>query len=294
MGSYSGVEGAGRGVIRRRPVVIANEIRLKRSQHRGAFLLVEGRDDRLFCERFVDSSGCKIVVGEGKESICDVLAILDEYHFTGALGLVDSDFDRIEGRVHGSPNLLSPDLHDLECMLLRSKALDMLIIELGSREKLQRFGRDVRDTLLMAAFPIGCLRLHSKQAGLNLKFDGLNYACCIDQNSLSVDPAALVEEVKNRSQRQDIPLDALTDAISMIEAEGHDPWELCSGADLLGIFSVGLRRALGTNSTTDVSHDQLRRELRLAYSEQEFAASGLKQSLRDWENGNPPFRILRS
>ena len=40
--------------LRRRPVVIANEIRLKRSQHPGAFLVVEGRDDRLFWERYID------------------------------------------------------------------------------------------------------------------------------------------------------------------------------------------------------------------------------------------------
>jgi hypothetical protein len=39
-------------MIGQQPVVIANEIRLWRALHKGAFMLVEGRDDRLFYERF--------------------------------------------------------------------------------------------------------------------------------------------------------------------------------------------------------------------------------------------------
>jgi hypothetical protein len=55
---------------------------------------------------------------------------------------VDADFDRIEGRTPPSANLVFTDLHDLECMLIRSTAFDALLSEFGSSEKLQRFDRD--------------------------------------------------------------------------------------------------------------------------------------------------------
>ena len=47
-------------MIAQRPVVVANEIRLWRAVHKGAFLLLEGRDDRLFYERFVDRGAARL------------------------------------------------------------------------------------------------------------------------------------------------------------------------------------------------------------------------------------------
>ena len=68
-------------MMQRRSSVIANEIRLKRSQYQGTFWLVEGRDDRLLCQRFIDTASCKIIVAEGKARVCDVLQILDQDEF---------------------------------------------------------------------------------------------------------------------------------------------------------------------------------------------------------------------
>lgn len=279
-------------MIRRRAVDLANEIRLKRSQHRGAFLIVEGRDDRLFSERFFLKEMCKIIVADSKAIVCDVVRILDDDGFLGHLGVVDSDFDRIEGRPPMSLNLVFPDEHDLECMLLRSSALEALLIEFGSREKLERFGCDVRGALLEAAYPIGCLRLHSERSGLNLKFQGLTYINCVDQDTMRIDRDLLIREVKNRSQRPDLAEGVLNEAIHTIEVENHDAWEICVGSDLLGVLSVGLRRAIGTNSSTIILQEHLRQSLRLAYRNDEFVASELRRRLQDWQARNPHFHIL--
>lgn len=180
-------------MMRRRPVVIANEIRLKRSQHAGSFLVVEGRDDRLFCQRFIDLASCKIVVAENKENVIDVVQILEENEFEGVVGVVDSDFDFIEGRIASSPNLASTDLHDLECMLLQSAALEALLSEFGSQTKLDGFGRDIREVLIAAASPTGYLRLYSERNGLDLRFDGINYSRCVDRQTLETDRQALIQ-----------------------------------------------------------------------------------------------------
>jgi hypothetical protein len=67
----------------RSAVVIANEIRLRRSQHRGTFVIVEGRNDRLFYERFVDIQQCKFVVADGKEKVCEIYVFLTQMAFWG-------------------------------------------------------------------------------------------------------------------------------------------------------------------------------------------------------------------
>jgi hypothetical protein len=160
------------GILVRRPVVIANEIRLLRSQHKGAFLLVEGRDDRLFAQRFISQNNCKVIVAEGKRNLLGVSEILESNGFSGICGFIDSDFDNVECRKYPSGNIISTEYHDLEGTLLCSSALDVVLGEYGSADKINRFG-DARKAILEAAYPMGCMRLYSERAGLNLRFEGL-------------------------------------------------------------------------------------------------------------------------
>src|SRR5437899_684006 len=106
----------------RSAVVIANDIRLRRSQHRGTFVIVDGRDDRLLYERFFDVRQCKFVVADGKEKVYEVIRILDADGFRGAMGIVDADFDLLDEIPMSSPNVIWGDCHDIEAMLVRSPA----------------------------------------------------------------------------------------------------------------------------------------------------------------------------
>lgn len=277
----------------RRPVAIANAIRLKRSDHKGCFLVVEGRDDRLFFEQFTDHTTCHIVVAETKEKVVQIIQILDNTNFPGVVGIIDADFDRIEGHEWGSTNLIPLETHDLEALLIRSPALDRVLVEFGSHEKIEAFEHDIREALVASALPIGCLRLHSRRAGLNLKFQGLRYSSCVNSASLIIDRPTLVQEVKNRSQRPDLSSDELERAIQAIEQSIQEPWQMCTGDDLVSILAVGLTKALGTNSTTAVQSEVLRRSLRLAYEASDFANSQLVRELHSWIERNPGFRMFR-
>lgn len=272
---------------------IATEIRLTRSQHSGSFLVVEGRDDRLFMEGFTCSVACRIMVVQGKQNVCEVIRILDESNFDGVLGLVDADFDRVASIPSRGPNILMPEYHDLETMLLCSPALDRILIEFGSQTKLETFGEDVLDGLISRALPLGYLRLYSMRNELGLTFDGLNYSAWIDRASFHVHATRLINEVKNRSQRQNLPADTLETAIQQLENAGYHPREVCNGTDLIEILSIGLLSVLGTNATRTVSGNALRRYLRLAYTEQYFAMSTLGRDIRVWESQSTGYQVLR-
>ena len=276
----------------RRPVAIATTIRLKRSGHKGCFLVVEGRNDRLFFEQLIDRAECHIEVAEGKENVVKVIRSLDDDNFSGVIGIIDADFDRIEGHEWESRNLVLLETHDLETLLIQSPALDRVLIEFGSYDKIKRFGHDIRSVLIASALPIGCLRLYSQRAGLDLTFQGLNYTSCVNLDSLAIDRQSLIQEVKNRSQRPELSSDELGRAIRYIEHSRQDPWQVCSGDDLISILSIGLRKALGTNPTKRVRNEELCRSLRLGYEASHFANSQLIEELQSWTERNPGFRIL--
>lgn len=181
---------------------------------------------------------------------------------------------------------------DLEALLIRSTALDRVLVELGSAKKIATFGAEVRDALLAAALPIGCLRLHSRRLNLNLTFHGLRYGRCIEAVSLRVDVSILIREVKNRSQRFDLGCQDVARAIDTIRASVDDHWLVCYGADMVEILSLGLRKTLGTNSTQEVAPEVVRRCLRLAYQWADLNDSRLGRDLRAWAVRNPKYRVL--
>ena len=178
-------------------------------------------------------------------------------------------------------------------MLIKSRALERVLVELGSSEKIDNRTKRPLDELIDAAVPIGCLRLHSRRSELNLKFNGVRYARFIDRDSLQTNVQNMVREVKNRSQRYDLACDDTAREILSIEDTVNDPWLVCCGTDMVEILSIGLRKALGTNGAGAVKPDLLRTYLRLAYERQELIDSRLGRDLREWAERNPGFRVLK-
>lgn len=274
--------------------VIANLIRQLRSQHKGCFVVVEGPDDRRFFEHVLDTDACTVVVAGGKPKVIDVINILEKDQFPGVVGIADADFDRIEGHEWESDNLILVEPVDLEAMLIQSSALDRIVAEFGSSGKLEKFGKDVRNTLVETAIPIGCLRLHSRRTGLNMKFQNLKYSSFIDRRSLNIDMHSFIRHVKNRSRLAGLPCHDLERGLRSIADTLADPWLVCTGDDLVSILNVGLRWSLGTNSARSVAYEVLCRCLRLGYQSEDFDNSQLLADLQEWTGRNPGYRVLHN
>ena len=122
--------------MNRSPNVRANAIRLKRQEHEGSFLVVEGRDDRLFFEQFVDRQYCWVIVADGKQNVADVVGILEADGFPGVAGVSDADLDHMEGvRPESDNNIILLETVDLEALLIRSPALDRVLVEDAGHEQ---------------------------------------------------------------------------------------------------------------------------------------------------------------
>lgn len=280
----------------------ANAIRLRRSTFSETFLLVEGRTDQTFYERFIDKTTCELMSISGKPSskllIINVLGILEKDNFDGILAIVDADFDHLETSPPTNPNLIRSDTHDLETMLINSRAFDKVIREFGSQEKITKFGRDIRTALLEAGMPVGYLLWVSQRDGLNLTFEKIKFSNFIDKKTLEIDEIKLIQEVHNKSQNKPqaviLKKEDLQQRITNQKSSNPDPWQVCCGHHLVEILSLSLREAIGSANVDDVKPENLERSLRLAYEETYFCKTLIYLSICTWESQNSPFRVLRT
>ena len=258
----------------------ANAIRLERGSFLGVFLLVEGSTDKLFYSNLVNEKQCRIVVtiagSSRKKRAIEVLTVLEKSDFPGILAVVDADFDHLESIVYPNQNLFLTDTHDSETMMLRSSALERVLAEHGSENKISALPQDVRTLLLNAGIPIGHLRWTSQKNVLNLTFEGIKFSKFIDEKSLILDEIKLIQTVKDKSQNWDLKSDRLIQQT----ASQYDPWQVCCGHDLVKILSIGLQRVLGT---VRKEPEDLETSLRLTYRPQDFLETQLCQNLKEWE-----------
>ncbi len=283
----------------RSPDGIANSIILTR-QHPGyeflSFLIVEGDTDRTFYKTFVDKDKCQINSVGNKSTALQVLSILENEEIPGVLVIVDADFDVLDGKLLASQNVLLTDTHDLETMIIKSPALEKVLGELGSEEKIARItrdnGKDIRAILLACSIPIGYLRWISLREGLSLKFEGLNFSKFIDAMILTINPPELIRAVKNNSQGLNITDPQFKASLQALKNDAHDYWYVCCGHDLVHILSIGLHKAIGTHNNNDCKPEIIERSLRLAFERSHFRKTQLYTSIQQWEQLNRPFVIL--
>jgi hypothetical protein len=277
-----------------KPDRIANRIRLLRTQSRytGSILIAEGDTDARVWKRFVDSTKCRVEIAHNKDNAVKVLNILEQGNFVGVLAIVDADFDILEGTVSVSQNLLFTDTHDLETMLLKSPALEKVLSEHGSEDKIKGFAKDVRQTLLESAKIIGYLRWASLKFDYCLRFEDLAFNKFVDKETLALNESDLMKTVKNNSQKLGLDEQEIRANMNSLKTNTQDIWYICCGHDMIAILSIALCKALGSCNSQKVEPNVLEQNLRLAYESSYFCKTQLYAAIQDWEKTNHPFQVL--
>lgn len=289
------------------PEDIVNEIQIERRYPGNSsytFLLIEGSTDERVYQHFIAKDRCQIIIAHSKENVINALAILEKDNFLGVLAIVDADFMVLEEKRPSSQNLLLTDMHDLELMMINSLALEKVIVELGSTDKISQFEetykKDIRSLLIECTMPIGYLRWVSLRENLSLKFEGLRFERFIDKEKLTIDTIELIRIVQSHtsnnrgSYKPLLKDDELHAKIQQLSCDSHNPWHVCCGHDIVNILSVGLRKAIGSNNSKGVESDQVEMCLRLAYEWSYFCQTQLYGAIQSWEKANEPFIVLRA
>jgi|SRR6476661_2219154 len=276
------------------PNYIANQIRLLRtqSQYTGSFLIAEGDTDARVWKNLVDSAKCRVEIAHNKDNAVKVLNILEKDNFSGVLAVVDADFDILEETVLICQNLLLTDTHDLETMLLKSPALEKVLLEHGSEAKIKNFAKDIRQTLLESAKVIGYLRWASLKFNYCLKFEGLAFNKFVDNETLALNESKLLQTVKNNSQKPGLDEQEIRANMDSLKTDTQDMWYLCCGHDMISLLSIALCKALGSCNSKEVEPNVLEKYLRVAYESAHFRETKLYRSIQTWEQTNKPFEVL--
>lgn len=279
--------------VARNPGDIVTEVNMTRQVRRCSFLLVEGSTDLHFWRNHSVEGDCDLINSHGKKNVLGAIARLDQRVFSGALGLVDADYDGLTGVSPNSKNLVQTDEHDLEGLLLRSRALDRVLAEHGSEKKLLAFeaseNRGVREALLSRGLVFGRLRWLAAREGWPADFTRLRPSPFTDPETWTVDEQRLYLSAVTMGCPVSEP--ELKDRLASLPPA--DPWAICQGHDLVQLLVLGLRKRLG-NLKASVGEEQIAGLLRQGLDQAELFATPLASRIRTWETRTPPYRVLRT
>ncbi len=280
----------------------ADSIRLLPSGY--SFLLLEGETDEKLFANFIDEKKCRIKVCPGKDKknqLVETIEILNKENYKGVIAIVDADFWIVDGKVINTPNLLHTDTHDIETMIIKSDAFDKFLSVYGSDTKLEDAG-DVRQLLLTAGMPIGYLRWVSEAEALGLSFKikmkkkgkkekGISFKKFINNDNLMIDESEMIRVVISNSKGNHNQIE-IAKKVETLKNSAHDPWQVCCGHDLVEILSIGLTKLFATYVHTVVAPVLIGKNLRLAFSFENFKKTQLYKNIKNWEGTNSSFQVL--
>lgn len=272
---------------------IVNEVQMLKSANDNCCLIVEGSSDANLYASFTDEASCEIVIAYGKEKAVMAMKFLNDQQTKGVLSIVDSDFERFGNDNEDIPNMFKTDVHDLETMIILSPALEKVVRELGSKDKIQRnkdAGCDIRKELANAAFPIAVARYFSLETGLNIKFKKFKYKY-IDKN-LRQDAKKMLKELLNHSQIFNVKDDAFIKFLSDNRALISEWEHFCCGHDLCVMLGKLFQSKWGTLDAGETSGVEMESRLRLAYEREFFRETTLYKKIKHWEQNNLQYMCL--
>jgi hypothetical protein len=270
---------------------IANDIRMRRTLHKGSFLVLEGGTDATLFKRFVNGQECQIVVAGGRDRVLLVVGILDGEKFQGALGIADSDFANLEGKPLPSPNIILTEFSDIELILISSSALERVINEFASERKSAEFSRshakDMRQILLEASMSVGYFRWANDRENLSLKFRELRFDdFAIVKTRVEIDTNKLLRALKLNSTGCLVTEAELQRKLDDLRRISQDPWQICNGHDAVRFLAMILGKIGRGRNPIIMEPDTLEKILRLAFERADFEKTKLFSAIRAWESGS--------
>ena len=276
---------------------IANEILLIRDKYSGPILLLEGDSDEKFFRRFVKDSEMIIIPAWGKENVVDATEILESCGSVhGFLGIVDADFGHLDGSLPTSRNVVVTDDHDVEMMIIKTEAFGAVLKEMGSREKIQDFttstDHEIRRVLIQRTLSVGHLRHLSITDDLRMRFEGLRFERFVDRKSLEIDIDKMIESVLALTGNSELQVRDIQNRLRIAKSTDNDPYQICCGHDFVMVFSLALRKVLGSKSKKATDPEALGTMLRLAYDSKDLRQTTLYMSVKRWSKQNPGYDIF--
>jgi hypothetical protein len=254
-------------------------------------VFVEGPDDvemwyRWLKEQPLPCNGC--------EGVRRAIEDIRNRGLKGCVGIIDADLSRVKCCLTADADIIVSEMHDHECDLACSRALDNLLLSLPQAETglraLAAPHASMRDALRSRAFPFGAMRWVFQEAGVQYSsrmtpnndqiFDRKTWALngeafiALGAQLLSMTPEAMEKEMARR------------------QVPTNQEWSVCDGHDVIALLRIAF-------ATVNCAAERCRSEkavawaLRNSLDSSHLPAFSMWQQLKDWEARNAPFVARR-
>lgn len=270
---------------------IANDIRMQRADNKNTVLLIEGDTDARLFKKFITANTCTITVCFGRGNLLEIITKLHQTKFEKILGICDKDFAETLGYPEYQGFIVFTDNNDIEIDIISSPALENVLAEFGSIQKVKAVKADnsgsVSNFILNHAKYLGEIRLSSRIHNWNIDFKKMKFRF-ENANSPKIHVPKTIEHLIGRTEGWcGISKEEVLEICSAAGG-GVKLRESCQGHDAIRILGRSLRRVLG--STNDFNDDKkartLEQILRLAYEYRYFQATKMYKAMKAWEKLN--------
>ncbi len=298
---------------------VAARVRQLRSEHKRTsrqpitFVIVEGEIiDPLIYHGLFNNSRCHIVPAFGKKNAVNTIAILEKESFQGVIAIVDDDYDTLNQSRIEAPNIVPTDTHDVECLIIKSPALEKLLLHLlppDKRNFQDHLAKDVRKHIIELATPLGYIRWHFSATNKQGDFSEINFVNFIDVKRRQCNINGNVKEVLSKNKDCGVSEDDLLLFIREKIEDGKDVWWLvCQGHDLIRVLAMLLPAELYVYAPRDKTEQRryfesiqpivetdknIVQHLAMCYEKAEFVKTDMYARIIDWESKNPPYIIMQ-
>ncbi len=130
---------------------------------------------------------------------------------------------------------------------------------------------------------------------LRLRFEGLRFNRFIKRDSLEMDENKMLNNVFALTSNQCLDKKDISDRLlELVREMNDDPYQICCGHDFIEIFSIALKKVLGSKSSKTTDPKVLGTALRLAYDSEDFRQTQLYADARRWSKRNKGYDMFRS
>jgi hypothetical protein len=271
---------------------IAQEIRLERQVHKGAFLLLEGITDIKRFSIFMSERTCSIVNCYGRENLTGAFDILDDEGFLGIVGLADADFDRVLTCLKTIDGLIYSTSHDFDLDWLDEEILVRYLLEVGSREKLSGHGgaSNVLQKLLENLKRVSLAKFINAFKSYDIKFSEIDLQSHC--SGFSVNFQSYLADVFQRNPHKAHLQNEVLAAIEMNVSKALNLRQLTNGHDVHCLLGVCLRGELGERKVPQTWGREIESHVRLSFDIRCFSRSEVFRALRKWESDHAPYSVL--
>ena len=271
---------------------IAQEIRIERKLHKGAFLLLEGETDYKRIRRFCDEHQCSVVITFGRDKLEEAIELLEDEGFPGIVGLADADFDRCGGATPQIDNVIYSEFHDFDVDWMAHAVVDSYLAEFADAEKCKALGGTaaIIDLLMRKLEPLSALRHINHNKIIRMKLDDIDLMQAYDGSQINVEK--LVIGISRGKNAEEPARKALEAKINGKTGLARNWKQFTNGHDMCAMLGIMLQGEIGSRKTVMTYAREVAAHIRLAFSAADFCGSRLSKEIERWEIDNAPYVVL--